>query len=101
MTVVYGDGKVMGYIKDTTTPAAYFVGEYDSNLFYEYGAICTRYGKIWAFDGCNWNQISEFQIDMCNEVKEYAINCPNCGAPMKNHKCIYCGTEDYGKKKVR
>ena len=53
MTVVYGDGKVMGYIKDVT------------------------------------ESYSE-------EIKKYVTNCPNCGAPMTNHKCIYCGTEDYG-----
>ena len=29
---------------------------------------------------------------------QYITNCPNCGAPMKNHKCIYCGTEDYGRR---
>lgn len=98
MTTIYGDGKVMGYIKDMTTPAAYFVGEYDSNLFYEYGAICTRYGEIWAFDGHSWNQIFGLQMDVGDEVKEYTTNCPNCGAPMKSHKCIYCGTEDYGRR---
>ena len=21
------------------------------------------------------------------------MNCPNCGAPLKNGKCEYCGTE--------
>ena len=98
MTVIYGDGEVMGYIKDMTTPAAHFIGEYDPNLFYDYGAICTRYGEMWAFDGRNWNQISGLQMDVCDEVKEYATNCPNCGTPMKNHKCVYCGTEDYGRR---
>ena len=93
MTVLYGDGKVMGYIKDMTTPAASFMGEYDPNLFYDYGAICTRYGETWAFDGHNWIQISGLQNDAYDEVKKYATNCPNCGAPLHNHKCMYCGTE--------
>ena len=87
------DGELMANIKNITTPAAYFVGEYDPNLFYEYGAICTRYGKVWAFDGRSWNQISGFQMNGRDEVKECATNCPNCGAPLHNHKCMYCGTE--------
>lgn len=95
MTVVYGDGKVMGYIKDMTTPAAHFMGEYDPNIFYNYGDITMRYGQVWIFDGSNWTCIEESYSE---EVKEYVTNCPNCGAPMTNHKCAYCGTEDYGRK---
>ena len=26
--------------------------------------------------------------------KETQTNCKNCGAPLKNGKCEYCGTED-------
>ena len=52
MTVVYGDGEIMGYIKDVTTPA-HFMGEYDPNVFYDYGDITMRYGQVWAFDGTN------------------------------------------------
>ena len=25
--------------------------------------------------------------------KRYLTNCPNCGAPLKSHKCEYCGSE--------
>jgi hypothetical protein len=95
MTAVYDNGKVMGYIKDITTPAANFMGEYDPNIFYNYGDITMRYGQVWIFDGSSWTCIEESYSE---EVKEYITNCPNCGAPMTNHKCAYCGTEDYGRR---
>lgn len=95
MTIVYGDGKVMGYIRDMTTPAAHFMGEFDPNIFYNYGDITMRYGQVWIFDGSNWTCIEESYSE---EVKEYVTNCPNCGAPMTNHKCAYCGTEDYRRR---
>lgn len=102
MTIVYGDGKVIGYIEDMTTPAAHFIGEYDSNIFYDYGAITMRHGDAWIFDGKDWHELG-----IANELVssyeatatiEYKTNCPNCGAHMINHKCKYCGTEDYGRR---
>lgn len=94
MTVVYGDGKVMEYIKDITTSAAHFMGEYNPNILYDYGAITMRNGEAWAFTGTSWECLGIAETGI---AKEYITNCPNCGAPMHNHKCLYCGTEDYGK----
>ena len=101
MTIIYGNGTAMGYIKDMTTPAAHFMGEYDSNIFYNYGSVCTRRGEIWIFDGKDWYSLGSVESDMIESETipmQYITNCPNCGAPMKNHKCIYCGTEDYGRR---
>ena len=98
MTVLYGDGREMGYIRDITTPAAIFMGEYDSNTFYDYGAITMRNGEAWIYTGSTWECLGVSNSLETNEVKEYVTNCPNCGAPMRNHKCMYCGTEDYGRR---
>ena len=94
MTELYGNGKLMA----TITPAAHFVGDYDPNLFYDYGAICMRRHEMWMFDGKTWHQVTEINDTAITSNRNYTINCPNCGAPMKNHKCIYCGTEDYGRR---
>ena len=85
------------YIQDITTPAAYFMGEYDSNKSYDYGAITLRHGEAWIFTGSTWECLGMSSSLETNEVKDYMTNCPNCGAPMHNHKCVYCGTEDYGR----
>jgi len=99
MTTVYGNGEIMMTISDIT-PAAHFVGDYNPNLFYDYGAICMKRGEMWAFDGARWHQITDVETKTSykKEVKNYITNCPNCGAPMTNHKCAYCGTEDYGRR---
>ena len=78
----------------------HFIGDYNPNLYYNYGAICTRQGELWQFDGTVWHQITEIEDKVYSEVEiiHYTTNCPNCGAPMKNHKCVYCGTEDYGRR---
>lgn len=88
----------MGYIEDMITPAAHFMGEYDPNIFYNYGDIVIRYDQEWIFDGSTWECLNISSSLETNEVKEYMTNCPNCGAPMHNHKCVYCGTEDYGRR---
>ena len=88
----------MRYIQDITTPAAYFMGEYDPNIFYDYGAITIRHGENWIFNGSTWERLGMSASLETNEVKEYVTNCPNCGAPMRSHKCMYCGTEDYGRR---
>lgn len=34
--------------------------------------------------------------DLCNYINESnkkVVNCKNCGAPLHNSKCEYCGTE--------
>ena len=88
----------MRYIQDITPPAACFMGEYDPNIFYDYGAITMRNGENWIFNGSTWERLGMFASLEINEVKEYVTNCPNCGAPMRSHKCMYCGTEDYGRR---
>ena len=94
MTTFYGDGKVIGYLEDIT-PAAYYVGDYNPNHFYDYGAICKRHNGLWIFNGCDWYQISESQTNTSNKIKRSITNCPNCGAPLHNNKCVYCGTEGW------
>ena len=90
------------YIKEITTPAAYFMGEYDSNIRYNYGDITIRHGDAWIFDGKDWHELGiSNELPSSYETAatlEYKTNCPNCGAPMTNHKCKYCGTEDYGRR---
>ena len=99
MTTFYGDGRVIGYMEDITfvqntlSPAAHFVGDYDPNRFYDYGAVCIRHNGIWMFNGRDWYQISECQTNTSNKIKRNITNCPNCGAPLHNNKCMYCGTE--------
>ena len=100
MITIYSGSEVMATIPDL--PSSFnFMGEYDSNLFYNYGSVCTRNGEVWVFDGQAWHSLGSTESHMIKtETKSihYIVNCPNCGAPMKNHKCIYCGTEDYGKR---
>ena len=90
------------YIKEITTPAACFMGEYDPSISYNYGDITIRHGDSWIFDGKDWCELGivhEFTPSYeATTTLEYKTNCPNCGAPMTNHKCKYCGTEDYGRK---
>ena len=99
MTTVDGNGEVMMTLPNIT-PAAHFVGDYNPNLFYDYGAICMKHSEMWVFDGARWHQITDIETNIHHEkeVKNYITHCPNCGAPMQNHKCMYCGTEDYGRR---
>lgn len=94
MTTVYGNGEIM-----MTLPNGYnFISEYDPNVFYNYGSVvCTRRGEMWMFDGNDWHSLGSVESTRTTPV-QYTTNCPNCGAPMKNHKCMYCGTEDYGRR---
>ena len=100
MTTVYGNDEIMMTLPDVSTTFN-FMGEYDSNLFYNYGSVCTYKGEMLMFDGNDWHTLGSVGLHMI-ETKttpvKYITNCPNCGAPMKNHKCIYCGTEDYGRR---
>ena len=31
-------------------------------------------------------------MNLCGSPKSGVYNCPNCGAPMTDNKCSYCGT---------
>lgn len=77
-----------------------FIGTYDPAKHYDYGDVCIRDGNTFIFDGRNsWTElatISDIHATTSTPMK-YSSNCKNCGAPMRNHKCDYCGTEDYGK----
>jgi len=55
---------------------------------YKQGDIVMKNGKPYCYDGSKWNPMTKY-----TDIKSYIGNCPNCGAPMKNHKCEYCGTE--------
>lgn len=76
----------------------YYIGEYDPNLFYDYGAVTVKDGKEQIFNGSTWECLGISSSLETSEVKKYMTNCPNCGAPMHNHRCEYCGTEDYGRR---
>ena len=76
----------------------YFMGEYDPNIFYDCGAVTLKDGEEYIFNGSTWECLSISSSLENNEVKKYMTNCPNCGAPMHDHKCMYCGTEDYGRR---
>lgn len=89
--------KKMLYIKNITTSAANFVGKYDSSKYYEYGDVCIRNGGLYIYSGFNWHSLGLEEEAIHERTLKYITNCPNCGAPMQNHRCAYCGTEDYGK----
>ena len=93
MTTAYSNKEFMQLVMDITTPAAHFMGDYDSNLFYDYGAICMRRHEMWIFDGSTWHQLTEISDKVEEKVISNFTNCPNCGAPLHNHRCLYCGTE--------
>lgn len=41
-----------------------------------------------------WTKIGEvIPSETQEEPKEIPTNCKNCGAPLENGKCKYCGTE--------
>ena len=93
----WGNVKMVDWSEVTSTPAANFMGEYDPANDYDYGDICLRDNEIWINNGVrDWTFITE--VDQSNYITNYVTNCPNCGAPMTNHKCAYCGTEDYGRR---
>lgn len=96
--VVDWDEEIL-YAKSLTS-AAVFVGTYDSRMHYNYGDICVKDGCLYMFNGKNdWTEIgsySEPTYEALRSYRKFITNCPNCGAPMQNHKCMYCGTEDYG-----
>ena len=91
--------EMVQYIKDITTPAACFMGEYDSSVFYDYGAIAMRYGNAWIFDGKDWHELGMAnELDSSYEeatILEYRTNCPNCGAKVEpgTKFCPECGTK--------
>ena len=68
MTTFYGDGRVIGYMENIT-----FVQNTLSPAAHFVG---------------DYDQTNTF-----NKIKKNVTNCPNCGAPLHNNKCVYCGTE--------
>ena len=81
-----------------TISTIYFIGKYNPNILYDCGAVTLKDGKQQIFNGSTWEYLGISSSLEINEVKKYMTNCPNCGAPMTNHKCAYCGTEDYGRR---
>jgi ribosomal protein S27AE len=44
------------------------------------------------YDGVNW--IKVYSVDYeAPSIEALPTNCPNCGAPLRDGKCEYCGTE--------
>lgn len=85
-------------IRNIIAPAVTFAGIYDSHINYNYGDVCLIGESLYIFDGKrDWTELG-----ICSErtnsapKMKFITNCPNCGAPMQNHRCVYCGTEDYG-----
>ena len=82
----------------------HFIGVYDDfpelQLMYR-GDIVIIKDRTYMYTGKEWEElvstISEPVWEAPKPQVTYLHNCPNCGAPMHNHKCSYCGTEDYGK----
>lgn len=78
------------------TGAMHFIGEYDPNKWYDYGAICHRNGSLWICTKENyWEELGESVSvhTYAREIKPViATNCPNCGAPLYNGHCLYCNT---------
>lgn len=94
----WGNPKVIDWVDDIralTTPAMNFVGYYDAHITYNYGDAVVLDGIVCIYDGRgNWQELGDCPnfSEPKHEIKQY-INCPNCGAPMHNHHCDYCGTE--------
>ena len=80
------------------TSTIYFMGAYNPNISYNCGAVTLKDGQEQIFTGSTWECLGISSSLETNKVKKYMTNCPNCGAPMHGHKCMYCGTEDYGEK---
>ena len=81
-----------------------FIGEYDKipelELRYR-GDIVIIKDRTYMYTGEKWEELASTISEPVWEAPKpqftYFHNCPNCGAPMKSHKCPYCGTEDYGR----
>lgn len=82
----------------TITGIMHFMGEYDSNKWYDYGDICLRNGSLWVCTKENrWEELGANEPAPVYEretkpVIMPATNCPNCGAPLYNGHCLYCKT---------
>ena len=91
--MAWNNAKIIDWSEIIGTPAANFTGEYSATTDYNYGDVCLRENEIWVYNSKEW-----FCLGEENPQLKYITNCPNCGAPMTNHKCAYCGTEDYGRR---
>ena len=77
-------------------PAFHFIGTYNTKMHHDYGAICVRDDQLYVFDGIrDWTALGHVAnlTYEAPKVKRFITNCPNCGAPLRGNKCIYCDTE--------
>lgn len=56
-----------------------------------YHAPTFRYDDPYYF--VHWTKIGELSTSEEEPPKMIPTNCKNCGAPLENGKCKYCGTE--------
>ena len=101
----WGNPKIVDWneIEQNISPI-HFVGEYDKIPELELrcrGDLIVVNNNTYMYTGEKWEELGSTINEPVWETPKsqftYFHNCPNCGAPMKNHKCSYCGTEDYGR----